>query len=57
MRALGFALTGFLAPALLFTAVALALDVPWQLFGIAAMAVGGAGALGLAVWWLGDRKS
>ncbi|WP_416908208.1 MAG: hypothetical protein ACMVO5_00865 [Polymorphobacter sp.] len=56
MRALGLGLVGFLAPLLLFVAVVMALDLPWQLLGLAAMAVSGAGALALAVWWLGDRK-
>jgi hypothetical protein len=56
MRALGFALAGFLAPMLLFVAVALAMDVPWQLLGLAMLAVTGAGALALAAWWLGDRR-
>jgi hypothetical protein len=57
MRAIGLALVGFLAPSLLFMAVALALDVPWQLLGLATVAVGGAAALGLAAWWLGDRNA
>jgi heme/copper-type cytochrome/quinol oxidase subunit 4 len=56
MRMLGFALVGFLAPMLLFLAVALALDVPWQVFALSAVAVAGAAALALAVWWLGDRR-
>jgi hypothetical protein len=56
MRALGLGLVGFLAPLLLFVAVVLALDVPWQLLGLALMAVSGAAALALAVWWLGERK-
>lgn len=56
MRALGFMLVGVLAPMLLFLAVALAMDVPWQVFGLAVLAVTGAGALGLAAWWLGARK-
>jgi|GEM_PF-5899322 len=55
MRAFGFAMVGVLAPMLLFLAVALALDVPWQVFGLAVLAVSGAGALGLAAWWLGAR--
>ncbi|WP_439532324.1 hypothetical protein [Polymorphobacter sp.] len=55
MRALGLALVGFLAPALLFVAVALAMDVPWQLLGLAALAVTAAGTLALAVWWLGAK--
>lgn len=57
MRALGLGLVGFLAPMLLFAAVVMALDLPWQLLGLAALAVSGAAALALAVWWLGDRKS
>lgn len=57
MRALGLGLAGFLAPLLLFVAVVLTLDVPWQLLGLAGLAVGGAAALGLAVWWLGARKN
>jgi hypothetical protein len=56
MRALGFGLAGVMAPMLLFVAVALAMEVPWQVLALAAMAVTGAGALGLAVWWLGDRR-
>lgn len=56
MRALGLGLVGFLAPLLLFVAVVLALDLPWQLLGLALLAVGGAAALGLAVWWMGDRR-
>jgi len=56
MRALGFALAGVLAPLLLFVAVALAMEVPWQLLGLAALAVSGAAALGLAAWWLGARR-
>jgi hypothetical protein len=56
MRALGLALVGFLAPMLLFVAVALAMDVPWQLLGLATLAVTGAGALAMAVWWLGERR-
>lgn len=57
MRMLGMALVGFLAPFLLFLAVVLVLDVPWQLLGLAVLAVGGASALALAAWWLGERRS
>ena len=57
MRAFGFAMVGVLAPMLLFFAVAAAMDVPWQVFGLAVLAVGGAAALGLAAWWLGARKN
>lgn len=57
MRALGLGMVGFLAPLLLFVAVVLAIDLPWQVLGMALLAVSGAAALALAVWWLGDRKS
>jgi len=33
------------------------MDVPWQVFGLAVLAVGGAAALGLAAWWLGARNN
>jgi hypothetical protein len=56
MRALGFGLAGVMAPMLLFVAVALAMEVPWQVLALAAMAVTGAGALALAFWWLGERR-
>ncbi|GGI70927.1 hypothetical protein GCM10007973_04900 [Polymorphobacter multimanifer] len=56
MRAIGLALVGFMAPALLFVAVALALDLPWQLLAVSAAAAGGAVGLGLAAWWLGARQ-
>ncbi len=56
MRAIGLALVGFMAPALLFVSVALALDLPWQLLAISATAAVGAVALGLAAWWLSARQ-
>lgn len=56
MRALGLGLVGFAAPLLLFVSVVLALDLPWQLLAMALLAVSGAAALGLAVWWLGERR-
>jgi hypothetical protein len=56
MRAIGLMLAGVVSPMLLFFAVASAMDVPWQVIGLAMLAVTGAGALGLAAWWLGARR-
>lgn len=56
MRAIGLMLAGVVSPMLLFFAVASAMDVPWQVIGLAMLAVTGAAALGLAAWWLGARR-
>lgn len=56
MRALGLGLVGFLAPGLLFVAVALELAVPWQLLALAMVVVAAAAAVALAAWWLGGRR-
>ncbi len=51
LRMLGFSLVGFAAPFLLFLAVAMAINVPWQVLLLSGLAVLGATAAALASFW------